>query len=185
MRKVLKDFTFSNGITVPAGSKISIPHRSIHRDPVCVQSFSSLISFTDSPYFSGILSWPRHLWWVQVRKNAWPRRRKYKTFNGDSYAQLSNLRTRASCMVLKKSFLYLTKYDLTYNLSPGRFFATNEVKTMLAYVLLSYDVKMPNGRGHPSESWFGTMSIPDPTAEVMFRKRTCAWMIWTMEMAFY
>lgn len=35
-RKVLKDFTFSNGITIPAGYTISIPHRSIHRDPVRV-----------------------------------------------------------------------------------------------------------------------------------------------------
>ena len=65
-----------------------------------------------------------------------------------------------------------TKYDLTCNFSPGRFFATNEVKTMLAYVLLNYDVKTPDGRGHPSEMWFGTTSIPDPSAEVMFRKRT-------------
>lgn len=65
-----------------------------------------------------------------------------------------------------------TKYDLISNSSPGRFFATNEVKTMLAYILLNYDVKMPDGHGHPSEMWFGVTSITDPTAEVMFRKRT-------------
>ena len=58
------------------------------------------------------------------------------------------------------------------NFSPGRFFATNEVKAMLAHVLLNYDVKMANVDGCPSELWFGLLSIPDPTAEVMFRKRT-------------
>jgi hypothetical protein len=41
---------------------------------------------------------------------------------------------------------------------------------MLAYVLLNYDVKMANA-GCPPELWFGLLSIPDPTAEVMFRKR--------------
>ena len=44
---------------------------------------------------------------------------------------------------------------------------------MLAHVLLNYDVKLPNNSGRPSELWFGVSSIPDPTAELMFRKR--AW----------
>ncbi|KAF8670477.1 hypothetical protein AX14_005850 [Amanita brunnescens Koide BX004] len=55
---------------------------------------------------------------------------------------------------------------------PGRFFATSEVKTMLAHVLLNYDIKMPNGGGNPPELWFGVSSIPDPTAQLMFCKRT-------------
>jgi hypothetical protein len=42
---------------------------------------------------------------------------------------------------------------------------------MLAYVLLNYDIKMPNDGGRPSELWFGVSSIPDPTAQLMFRKR--------------
>ena len=65
------------------------------------------------------------------------------------------------------------KCDLTLSsiFSPGRFFATNEVKAMLAYVLLNYDIKMPNDGGRPSELWFGVSSIPDPTAQLMFRKR--------------
>ena len=65
---------------------------------------------------------------------------------------------------------FKSKCDLTLSsiFSPGRFFATNEVKAMLAYVLLNYDIKMAK---RPSELWFGFSSIPDPTAEVMFRKR--------------
>lgn len=42
---------------------------------------------------------------------------------------------------------------------------------MLAYILLNYDVKMANDRGLPAEWWFGSNSLPDPSAEVMFRKR--------------
>ena len=29
--------------------------------------------------------------------------------------------------------------------SPGRFFAANELKAMLAYVVLNYDLKLPDG----------------------------------------
>ncbi len=68
----------------------------------------------------------------------------------------------------RSSFQVETQSDSVINFSPGRFFATNEVKAMLAYVLLNYDVTMANV---PSELWFGLLSIPDPTAEVMFRKR--------------
>ena len=43
---------------------------------------------------------------------------------------------------------------------------------MLAHVLLNYDIKMANDGGQPSELWFGITSMPDPAAELMFRKRT-------------
>ena len=55
--------------------------------------------------------------------------------------------------------------------SPGRFFAASEIKMLLAYVLLNYDVKLAGGRGQPADLWFGFHSMPDPTVEVMFRKR--------------
>ena len=47
---------------------------------------------------------------------------------------------------------------------------------MLAHVLLNYDVKMANDGERQSELWFGITSIPDPTTELMFRKR--AWRLW-------
>jgi len=56
--------------------------------------------------------------------------------------------------------------------SPGRFFAATEIKMLLAYVLLNYDVKLAGGRGQPADWWFGFHSMPDPTVEVMFRRRT-------------
>ena len=62
-RKVLKDFTFSNGTTVPAGCMLGIPHRSVHCDPVRVQvvlvsflrdsSFLSKDNYSDPEIFDG------------------------------------------------------------------------------------------------------------------------------------
>lgn len=53
---------------------------------------------------------------------------------------------------------------------PGRFFAANELKLMLAHIVTHYDVKMVNGV-RPDNRHFGGSCVPDPKGEVMFRKR--------------
>ena len=55
--------------------------------------------------------------------------------------------------------------------SPGRFFAANELKTMLAHVVVTYDVKLADNATRPPTLHFGLAAIPHPSAEVMFRRR--------------
>ena len=55
--------------------------------------------------------------------------------------------------------------------SPGRFFASVMLKTMIAHVLIHYDVKMKNTRTRPADLYIAGVCLPDPKAEVMFRKR--------------
>ncbi|KDQ57928.1 hypothetical protein JAAARDRAFT_34744 [Jaapia argillacea MUCL 33604] len=54
---------------------------------------------------------------------------------------------------------------------PGRFFASNELKAMLAHVVITYDLKLENEGVRPADFYFATACSPNPTAEVMFRKR--------------
>lgn len=55
---------------------------------------------------------------------------------------------------------------------PGRFFAVNEIKAMLAHILLEYDVQFENGSlERPPNAYFEAAIIPNPRAKVMFRKR--------------
>ncbi|EMD34612.1 hypothetical protein CERSUDRAFT_158140 [Gelatoporia subvermispora B] len=54
---------------------------------------------------------------------------------------------------------------------PGRFFAANELKAMLAYILLNYDVKFEREGVRPENNWAAMNIVPDPTAKVLFRKR--------------
>ncbi|EPS94649.1 hypothetical protein FOMPIDRAFT_1169461 [Fomitopsis schrenkii] len=54
---------------------------------------------------------------------------------------------------------------------PGRFFAANELKAMLAHVVVTYDIKSETPGKMPNERWFGTALVPDRAAEVLFRKR--------------
>lgn len=55
--------------------------------------------------------------------------------------------------------------------SPGRFFAANELKTMLAYLVLHYDVKFAEEGVRPANFRFGFADLPAHNAEVLFRKR--------------
>ncbi|KAK0434275.1 cytochrome P450 [Desarmillaria tabescens] len=51
---------------------------------------------------------------------------------------------------------------------PGRFFAVNELKALMSYVLLNFDVKMDRP---PSSMWLAGDQIPDQRSKVLFRKR--------------
>ena len=55
--------------------------------------------------------------------------------------------------------------------SPGRFFASNEMKAMLAYIVLTYDVKLEREGMRPPNEWYGHHLVPNMKGKVMFRKR--------------
>ncbi|KIJ21175.1 hypothetical protein PAXINDRAFT_65823 [Paxillus involutus ATCC 200175] len=54
---------------------------------------------------------------------------------------------------------------------PGRFFAMTELKTMLAHVVLSYDIKLEDNTTPPRSLHIGVYTVAHPTANVMFRRR--------------
>lgn len=57
---------------------------------------------------------------------------------------------------------------------PGRFFAGNAIKMMLAYFLLNYDLRLKDGEGRPKSLMVMMSKTPNPRAEIMFRRRTAA-----------
>lgn len=61
--------------------------------------------------------------------------------------------------------------ELTLIASPGRFFASTELKSLLANFVYTYDMKMEKEGVVPPPTWFMTSIVPNQTAEVMFRKR--------------
>ncbi|KAF8271107.1 cytochrome P450 [Lactarius quietus] len=58
---------------------------------------------------------------------------------------------------------------VTY-ISPGRFFAVNEVKALLAHIVVTYDIKFEEGKQAPRSLVINSVRIPGK-ANVMFRKR--------------
>ncbi|KAG8159818.1 hypothetical protein KVR01_010455 [Diaporthe batatas] len=57
---------------------------------------------------------------------------------------------------------------------PGRFFASNEIKMILAYFLINFDIKLKDGESRPKGMMLMMSKTPDPNAEILFRRRTVA-----------
>ncbi|KAJ7678862.1 hypothetical protein DFH06DRAFT_974719 [Mycena polygramma] len=56
------------------------------------------------------------------------------------------------------------------HICPGRFFASLELKCLVAYLVLNYDVKTPVAGNRPPDEWFGPTSNPARNAEILFRR---------------
>ncbi|KAF4626773.1 hypothetical protein G7Y89_g11385 [Cudoniella acicularis] len=53
---------------------------------------------------------------------------------------------------------------------PGRFFAVNEMKMILAHILPNYDLRLAFGTA-PKETFLGTLGVPDSKLKVLMRAR--------------
>ncbi|KAI1389674.1 cytochrome P450 [Hypoxylon trugodes] len=75
----------------------------------------------------------------------------------------------------QNQFVSVTQKSLTFGYGrhacPGRFFAANEMKMILANVLLKYELQLADGatERYPNIE-FSTQSIPDPKRNVLFKK---------------
>ncbi|ESK93240.1 cytochrome p450 [Moniliophthora roreri MCA 2997] len=132
-RRVLKDFTFSDGTVIPAGSVISVPHWAIHHDE----------KYYEDPHV-------------------------FKPFR---FAEMREDHEET----MKHQMVTPTTDHLLFGVGrhacPGRFFAVNELKTLMSHVLMNYDVKFEQEGVIPQPMRFGIQSQPNQKAEVMFRKR--------------
>lgn len=54
---------------------------------------------------------------------------------------------------------------------PGRFFAANEIKVLLVFMLMKYEWKFPEGQGMPKMGRFAQERIVNPDARVLVRRR--------------
>ncbi|KAI9447172.1 cytochrome P450, partial [Lactarius psammicola] len=131
-RLALRPFTFSNGVTVPAGTLIAAPIGAIHRDGE---------AFSNPEEFDGF------------------RFAKLRERDGNVVA----------CQALSTSAENLT-FGYGRHACPGRFFAVNEVKALLAHIVVTYDIKFEEGKQAPRSLHIGSMRVPGK-ANVMFRKR--------------
>ena len=70
-------------------------------------------------------------------------------------------------------FLFLSSHWHWHWHSPGRFFAANELKAMLAHIVVNYDLKVAGADGapRPPNVYFANTVLPNQKGQVMFRKR--------------
>ena len=129
-RKVLKTFTLSSGQVIPAGAIIETPAMAIHQDP-------SL--HDDAATFDPL--------------------RFYRP-RADASADGSGKKSAAAGAA--NQFVSVNQKHLTFGLGrhacPGRFFAANEIKMILANAVMRFDVKNVEGvEGRIPNLEFGAM----------------------------
>lgn len=62
-------------------------------------------------------------------------------------------------------------FDAKLVISPGRFLAAHQLKTMLAHIVLMYDVKLEENATIPESIHVATAITVNPSVKVMFRRR--------------
>ena len=149
-RLALRPFTFSNGVTVPAGALITVPSGVIHKDEKL---------YPNPEEFDGFRFAKLREHSVDARHQALSTSVDHLTFGYGRHAW---------CV-----FFFLPQpFAVTHTLSisPGRFFAVNEVKALLAHVVVTYDIKFEEGKQAPPCFYIGSIRIAGK-ANAMFRKR--------------
>ncbi|KAE9569729.1 hypothetical protein CGMCC3_g14075 [Colletotrichum fructicola] len=91
--------------------------------------------------------------------------RFYKLRRDDNPAQLNQLQAA-----------YVGPTHLSFSFGkhacPGRVFAVNEIKTVMANLLRTYDIKLPDGVNERYPSLvFGDQNVPDPTKTILMKQR--------------
>jgi cytochrome P450 len=54
---------------------------------------------------------------------------------------------------------------------PGRFFAAAQIKVVMAYLIMNYDMMVKPGEKKPGQVHYGLATLPDAEASILFRKR--------------
>jgi hypothetical protein len=60
------------------------------------------------------------------------------------------------------------------NASPGLFFAVIEIKLMLTFTLLRFDIRTKDGKC-PKDIKIASILIPNVKAEILFKRRCISW----------
>ena len=63
-------------------------------------------------------------------------------------------------------------FGLGKDACPGRFFASNQIKIILAHIIQNYDIALEKPeQGRPKNIMFEVNVLADPTAKILFRRR--------------
>ncbi|KAI9758073.1 MAG: hypothetical protein M4579_003204 [Chaenotheca gracillima] len=133
-------FTFSNGVHVPQNTSLGVPVHGLHHDPEV---------YPDPDKFDGA------------------RFARMRADTEDTADGAHILREGKKVGMTTTSPDYLP-FGHGKHACPGRFFAANELKLLLAHIVTEYDL-LPRAR--PKPTWVSVIILPDTGAEILMRKR--------------
>jgi hypothetical protein len=148
-RKALKPFTFSDGTCIPTGTFMCCATGPAHVDE---ENYPDPMVFNGFRFSESAKSEDTRRTWVTTNVD----------YFGFGYGRHSWYGPAAVVVVPCAESVYC---------SPGRFFAANELKAIMAHVLVTYDIKFEDEGVRPPNTMIHIHRMPDRHAKVMFRKR--------------
>ncbi|PBK94111.1 cytochrome P450 [Armillaria gallica] len=130
-RKARKDFAFSDGTVIPAGTQVAVVSWCAHLDE---KNYEDPLEF-----------------------KPWRFSERRKQEGDGSHHQMTTL---------SLDFIF---FGHGKSACPGRFFAVSELKALMCYVFMNFDVKTDNK--DPPCMWFSSERFPNPSSKVSFRNR--------------
>lgn len=145
-RMILKGVRLHDGLVLPAGTHVAFTSDAVNRDPSIYQ---------DPEQFDGLRFY---------------RMRSEQVGAGDTEEVRSNDSNDTEHQFVTATPKYLS-WGQGRSACPGRFFASNEIRLMLAYVLQEYHVRWKADESRPASSVIDWNILPDREKEVEFRRR--------------
>lgn len=140
----MKPISLSDGTHLPAGTKIIVPQAGISRD----ERF-----FQDADTFDAL-----RFYTLRQRDDQRSRDDDGQPGGGNRWLFTSISDTNVN-------------FGAGRHACPGRFFAGNEIKLILAYFVLRYEVRLKQGEERPKPMAYVMTKSPNTTAELEFRRR--------------
>ncbi|KAI8623802.1 cytochrome P450 [Xylariaceae sp. FL1651] len=163
IRKVMKPIDLSDGTHLPPGTNLLTPLAGIALDERY---------FPDPEVFDGLRFWKLR----QQKSPALSPSRASSTSTSTSLSSSASSSPSRLPSASKHQFTSIGDTDQNFGLGkhacPGRFFAGQEIKLILAHLLLNYEIKLRDGEARPKPVTFMMTKSPSQTAEVLFRRRT-------------
>ncbi|KAJ7227249.1 cytochrome P450 [Mycena pura] len=150
-RKIVRDFTFSDGSVVPAGHFMALAVIPIHEDPI---AYGDKADEFDGLRFSNAIMKERST--VSSSDGGGAEGLEAGTESDSHWAH----------RLTGPSPNFVT-FGGGRHLCPGRFLASLLMKSMLAYLLLRYDVRTEVEGVRPEDGWFGPTSSPASRANIL------------------
>ncbi|KAJ5674732.1 cytochrome P450 [Penicillium maclennaniae] len=151
-RVVTTDYPLSDGFVIPANTTIGVPTHAISMDPTLYEAPEKYNGF---------------------------RFHKMRGQGVESCQNGANNPNQAERSAALSAYVSSNPTSMAFGYGrhacPRRFFAANEIKAIMAHILLNYDFKFPDGQTQRPESLlFETQYLPNPAGRVMFRRRKLA-----------
>jgi cytochrome P450 len=140
----MKPITLSDGTHLPAGTKIVAPQAGISRDE---RYFPNADTFDAMRFYN-----------LRMGENEREREQSGQVGSGNRWLFTSISDTNIN-------------FGAGKHACPGRFFAGMEIKLILAFFLLRYEIRLKKGEERPKSMAYVMTKSPNMTAELEFKRR--------------